>query len=138
MRRPPTFSTAVIAVTLLTPSILFGWGHEGHEIVASLAQTRLTENAKNGIRSLIGDAGLASISNWADDVRPDRDETYNWHFVDISKDASGFSDERDCFLPNNKHKGSATDHHNCVVDRIELFKTVLSNNNAATWRLSDT
>jgi tetratricopeptide (TPR) repeat protein len=25
----------------------------------------LTENAKNGIRSLIGDASLASISNWA-------------------------------------------------------------------------
>jgi hypothetical protein len=30
-----------------------------------LAQTRLTENAKKGIRSLIGDASLASIANWA-------------------------------------------------------------------------
>ena len=97
-------------------------GHEGHEIVALLAQTRLTENAKNGIRSLIGDASLASISNWADEVRPVRDETYNWHFVDIPKDTSGFSDERDCFLPNSRHKDAATDHHNCVVDRIETFK----------------
>jgi hypothetical protein len=131
MRRVLTLSAAVIALTLLIPSTLVGWGHEGHEIVASLAQTCLTENAKAGIRSLIGDASLASISNWADDVRPDRDETYNWHFVDIPKDASGFSDERDCFLPNSRHKGSATDHHNCVVDRIEIFKKVLSDSNAS-------
>ncbi len=131
MRRAFTFSAAVIALTLLTPSTLVGWWHEGHEIVASLAQTRLTENAKNGIRSLIGDASLASIANWADEVRPDRDETYNWHFVDIPKDASGFSDERDCFLPNSRHKGAATDHQNCVVDRIELFKKILSDTNAS-------
>ena len=57
-------------------------------------------------------------------------ETYNWHFVDIPKDGSGFSDERDCFLPNSRHKDAATDHQNCVVDRIELFKKVLSDSNA--------
>jgi hypothetical protein len=131
MRRALTLSAAVLALTLLIPSTLVGWGHEGHEIVASLAQTRLTENAKAGIRSLIGDASLASIANWADEVRPERDETYNWHFVDIPKDASGFSDERDCFLPTSRHKGAATDHHNCVVDRIELFKKVLSDTNAS-------
>jgi len=112
------------------PSTLVGWGPEGHEIVGSLAQTRLTENAKRGIRSLIGDGSLASIANWADEVRPERDETYNWHFVDIPKDASGFSDDRDCFLPNSRHKGAATDHHNCVVDRIEIFKQVLGDRTA--------
>jgi hypothetical protein len=129
MRHSLTLRAAVIALTLLTPSTLFGWGQEGHEIVASLAQTRLTKNAKNGIRSLIGDASLASIANWADEVRPDRDETYNWHFVDIPKDASGFSDERDCFLPSSRHKDAASDHQNCVVDRIELFQKVLSDSN---------
>ena len=131
MRHALTFSAVVLGLTLLIPSALFGWGHEGHEIIASLAESRLTENAKNEIRSLIGDASLASVANWADEVRPDRDETYNWHFVDIPKDASGFSDERDCFLPNSRHKGSATDHHNCVVDRIESFKKVLSDSNAS-------
>ena len=120
---------AVLVLTLFIPSTLVGWGREGHEIVASLAQVRLTENTKTGIRSLIGDASLASIASWADEVRPDRDETYNWHFVDIPKDASGFSDERDCFLPASRHKGSATDHHNCVVDRIELIKNILSDSN---------
>jgi S1/P1 Nuclease len=106
------------------------WGPEGHEIVANLAEMRLGQDAKAGIRSLIGDASLASISNWADEIRHDRDETYNWHFVDILTDASGFSDERDCFLPNNQHKDAATDHHNCVVDRIEIFEHVLADQNA--------
>jgi hypothetical protein len=121
---------AALVLTLLIPSTLIGWGTEGHEIVGLLAQRRLTENAKTGIRSLIGDASLASIANWADEVRPERDETYNWHFVDIPASASSFSDERDCFLPNSRHKGSATDHHNCVVDRIEIFEHVLSDSNA--------
>jgi len=61
---------AAILLSLLIPSTLVGWGPEGHEIVASLAQTRLTENAKRGVRSLIGDASLVSIANWADEVRP--------------------------------------------------------------------
>jgi hypothetical protein len=129
MKRTMVVAPAVL--TLLVPSTLVGWGPEGHKIVASLAQTLLTENAKRGIRSMIGDASLASIANWADEVRPERDETYNWHFVDIPESASGFSDERDCFLPNSRHKGSATDHHNCVMDRIEIFKRVLADSNAS-------
>jgi len=61
---------AAILLSLLMPSTLVGWGPEGHEIVASLAHARLTENAKRGVRSLIGDASLVSIANWADEVRP--------------------------------------------------------------------
>jgi hypothetical protein len=90
----------------------------------------LDDSAQKSIRSLIGDVSLASMSNWADEIRHDRDETYNWHFVDIPMDASGFSDERDCFLPNNEHKDAATDHHNCVVDRIEIFEHVLADMDA--------
>jgi D-aminopeptidase len=111
-------------------STLFGWGREAHEIVAALAWTNLSNHAKEGIRPLIGDLSLASIANWADEIRPERDETYNWHFVDIPKDASGFSEERDCFLPSSEHKNAATDHHNCVVDRIQIFEHVLADWNA--------
>jgi S1/P1 Nuclease len=120
-----------LIVTLLIPSTLVGWGPEGHAIVAGLAEARLTERARSGIRLLIGDVGLRSIANWADEVRPARDETYNWHFVDIPKDATAFSDERDCFLPNSRHTGAATDHHNCVVDRIEIFARMLADGKAS-------
>jgi len=66
---------AAIVLSLLIPSTLVGWGSEGHEIVASLAQARLTANAKWGIRSLIGDASLASIANWAERTRFDPSAT---------------------------------------------------------------
>lgn len=117
-------------IGVLVSRFAVGWGPEGHEIVATLAEARLNQDAKAGIRSLIGDANLASISNWADEIRHDRDETYNWHFVDTPINASGFSEERDCFLPNNKHKDAGTDHHNCVVDRIEIFERVLEDHSA--------
>lgn len=124
------FRATALVLLLFMPLAATAWGPEGHEIVADLAQVRLNENAKAGIRSLIGDVSLASIADWADEIRRDRDETYNWHFVDIPMSATGFSDDRDCFLPNNKHKGAATDHQNCVVDRIEIFERVLGDTNA--------
>src|SRR5262249_50712947 len=45
----------------------------------------------------------------------------------IPRSAPGFLDSRDCFLPTNTHAGAATDHLNCVVDRITFFKQVLAN-----------
>jgi hypothetical protein len=124
------FRATASVLLLFMPLAATAWGPEGHEIVADLAQSHLNENPKAEIRALIGDASLASIANWADEIRHDRDETYNWHFVDIPTNAPGFSDERDCFLPNNKHKDAATDHHNCVVDRIEIFEHVIGDRNA--------
>lgn len=35
------------------------------------------------------------------------------------------------FCPTAGTKDSATDHHNCVVDRIEIFKQVLSDSNVS-------
>jgi S1/P1 Nuclease len=61
----------------------YGWGREGHRIVADVAQERLTEVTKRNVQSLIGNNTLASVANWADQIRSERDETYNWHFVDI-------------------------------------------------------
>ena len=75
---------------------------------------------------MLGNHSLASIASWADQVRPERDETYNWHFADIPMSAGGFDDSRDCFLPRDKHAGAATDHQNCVVDRITFFAKALS------------
>jgi hypothetical protein len=99
--------------------------------VADLAQSRLTPAARANLQLLLGNDSLASISTWADQVRKERDESFGWHFVDIPKDAAGFSQPRDCFRPQDKHKDAATDHHNCVVDRIEMFQNVLADDSAS-------
>lgn len=123
----------IIAFILLAllPAQLLAWGPKGHAIVADIASSRLTPIAKQKLQSLLGPDSLASVASWADSVRKERDESYYWHFVDIPKDAPGFSDERDCFRPQDKHKDALTDHHNCVVDRIEMFQKTLGDEKAS-------
>jgi hypothetical protein len=110
---------------------LEAWGPKGHSIVADIASSRLTSATKQNVELLLGSNTLASVSSWADTIRKERDESYDWHFVDIPKDAPGFAEERDCFRPQDKHKDAQTDHHNCVVDRIEIFEKVLADENAS-------
>ena len=78
-------AVAVLAAVLAPAVALYGWGHEGHRIVADIAQERLTEVARRNVQSLIGNNTLASVANWADQIRPERDETFGWHFVDIPR-----------------------------------------------------
>src|SRR5262249_13069454 len=80
----------------LVSSQLIAWGPKGHAIVADIAQSRLTPVAKKNLQLLLGSESLASIASWADQIRKERDESYDWHFVDIPKDAPGFSEQRDC------------------------------------------
>ena len=121
---------ALLLIALI-PAQLLAWGPKGHAIVADIAASRLTPIAKQNLQSLLGADSLASIASWADSVRKERDESYDWHFVDIPKDAAGFSEERDCFRPQDKHKNADTDHHNCVVDRIEMFQKILGDEKAS-------
>jgi hypothetical protein len=127
---------AVIVLVAILPFNVFGWGPKGHAVVADIAYSRLTAQARENLRVILGEDHMDAISSWPDEIKKQRDQSYNWHFVDIPKDAAGFDDARDCFLPNDKHKDAATDHQNCVVDRIEFFKKVLADENAsATERL---
>ncbi|HEY6350093.1 MAG TPA: S1/P1 nuclease [Candidatus Angelobacter sp.] len=122
---------ALLLLLVLPSAQSFAWGYKGHQIVADIARNHLTATAKQNLQALLGNDDLASIANWADEVRPNRPETFGWHFVDIPRDATGFSDERDCYQPDDKHPSSKDDHQNCVVDRINMFKQVLANKNAA-------
>lgn len=122
---------ALLLLVALVSTQLAAWGPTGHAIVGDIATSRLTTVTKENVQLLLGSDTLASVSSWADTVRKDRDESYDWHFVDIPKDAPGFSEERDCFRPQDKHKDAQTDHHNCVVDRIELFGKVLADEKAS-------
>ncbi len=116
-----------LLVSISTP--LLAWGPEGHQTVADIARSRLTETTKRHIRELLGNDDLGAISTWADEVRAQRPETLGWHFVDIPMNTSGFSQPRDCYRPDEKHPQAQADHHNCVVDRIEIFESILADKN---------
>lgn len=120
---------AVLLVICSVPS--FAWGPEGHRVVADIARDHLNAQARRAVIQLLGDDDLASISNWADEIRRERRETYGWHFVDIPWNADGFSESRDCYKPTERDPSSFSDHHNCIVDRIAVFEQVLADRQAS-------
>src|SRR5258708_3228676 len=120
----------VLALLTFAYTLLFAWGAKGHRIVGDIARAHLTPTARHNVERLMGKDDLAEVANWADDIKSQRPPTYGWHFVDIAKDSSGFSQPRDCYQPNEKYPYSKEDHHNCVVDRINMFREVLANKNA--------
>ena len=126
MKRYPAFF--VLLAMAACPCV--AWGPEGHRIVAEVAKKRLTATAHQKIIQLLGNDDLAAISVWADDIRPERPESSAWHFVDIPMKAPAFSEARDCYHPDEKIPATINDHHNCVVDRIEIFQQALSDPHA--------
>jgi hypothetical protein len=75
----------------------FGWGPEGHGLVARIAETQLTAAARARVAEILGPAStMASVSSWADDARRSRPRTAGWHFIDIPISKPHLDMARDC------------------------------------------
>ena len=66
-------------------SFAWGWGPQGHMVVAQIAENNLTPTAKRNVQKLLKGPTLAEVSNWADFIKGDPQwaHTKPWHFVDI-------------------------------------------------------
>src|SRR5437867_12178007 len=113
---PTLFLLLWLCAAGVSPAQTFGWGQEGHRIIATIAESRLEKHAAEGVRELLGEGGLPSVANWADEIRQDRPETAPWHFVNIPRDQQGSNPARDCVTPRAGE---------CVVAAIERFRSVL-------------
>src|SRR5581483_10600909 len=116
----------LVMLWLLLPRVSCAWGAEGHRVVAEVAWNHLSAAVRHKVLGILGSDDLAAISTWADEIRSQRPETYGWHFVDIPGDSNGFLEARDCYRPGQPEPAARSDHHNCVVDRIEIFERILA------------
>jgi lysozyme family protein len=106
------------AIFCMVSSWAFAWGQEGHSAVAEIAQRRLSPQAAERVADLLGKGvSLASVSSWADDVRSERPQTYNWHFVDIPASSNEYNASRDC--KKEEAKGD------CVVAELQRLRNDL-------------
>jgi hypothetical protein len=113
----------IVCLLLTIPQPGRAWGPEGHAIIAEIAQRYLTPQARARIGDLIGPGvSLASISSWADDIRQDRPQTYNWHFVNIPLDALSYSAARDC-RPD-------PERGDCIIAAVARLRAQLTNPHA--------
>src|SRR5215471_10833837 len=106
---------AVISSLFVSIFPAFGWGPEGHSLVARLAAAHLTPAAAAKVQEILGPGvTMASVSSWADQVRNQRRETAPWHFIDIPIDQPHLDMARDC------------PKEGCVISKIEEFQKVLA------------
>src|SRR5262249_29494498 len=106
---------------LVLPSPVWGWGPEGHDVVALVAEQHLSSKARNAIAELIGSRSIGErrIANWADLIK--RSSYYNkkypknatWHYIDLPLGVE--TDKVEDYCQN----------HNCVIDAVKRFQNVL-------------
>lgn len=106
-----------LALLLCFPSLACGWGGEGHQVVALIAEERLTPEASAAIHELLGaDVHIsdAEVASWADQIKRERRRTSPWHYTNIPIGSSGYDEARD------------GNDGNDIVSRIESFKVLLA------------
>ncbi len=79
---------------LLTISLLFsiitcsfGWGKEGHHIVAEIAKSQVSKSVQDSVDKYLGDMSWESASTWMDDIRGLKQYNYTrmWHYLNMEK-----------------------------------------------------
>jgi hypothetical protein len=104
----------------VAPCLGFAWGHEGHQIVALIAEKNMTPAALARAQAILGGASLEDVASWADDYRRDHPETGPWHYIDIPLADSRIDMAREC--PDGQ----------CVIAQTEHFLSVLKDPKADT------
>ncbi len=108
----------LVALAAVPAAGVWAWGTEGHSITAEIAQRRLTPEAAAAVEKILGKGhSLASIASWADNIRGQRPETYNHHFVDIPVGVSTYDPAKHC------HAQPGGD---CVVAELDRLKKLLA------------
>ena len=90
-------ATLFWVVTIVAASrVVFAWGHEGHEVIALIAEKNMTPAALERAKAILGGTSLAEVASWADDYRHDHRETGPWHYISIPLADSKIDMVREC------------------------------------------
>jgi nuclease S1 len=111
---PSFIRLAMFSVLVGGAQSVLAWGAEGHQLVARIAESLLSNSARAQVNVLLAQepgATLASISTWADEHR--NPTTAPWHYMNFPRGECRYQKERDC--PDGR----------CVVEAIERQEKVL-------------
>lgn len=112
-------SVLLASAFALPPARVRAWGPSGHRIVALVAAQHLTPRARRQVAEILDGETLDEVALWADDVRNERPETAQWHFVNLPETAARFSRQRDC-------PDTADGQPGCAITAIERHRAVLT------------
>ena len=75
----------LLCSTLFHSGPVFGWGREGHETIAKIAERNLTKRAKKRIEKYLGGHSIVYYAKWMDEYRktPEYAYTDGWHTAPV-------------------------------------------------------
>jgi hypothetical protein len=103
------WAVLLLATGMATPA--WGWGCDGHRIVALIAWARLDEPTRAAATELLARHpvppenrgcrapsrnALADVAMWADAIRDEEPDTAPWHYVEVPRDARRSELNRNC------------------------------------------
>ena len=113
------FISALVGTISFKASPAYPWGSKGHEIVAAIAETHLTDTARKRIKELLPQGTtLAEASTWPDKAGRQIPDMDPYHFINFPKDANTYDQQRDCKL------------RNCIIEAIAWYMQVLKSPDA--------
>ncbi len=97
-----------IAFISISVSSFAWWGQTGHRVVGQIADSYLSNKARNAIREILGSESIAMSSTWADFIKSDSVYNYlsNWHYVNFKQGLS--QTEFNTILQNDTTTGAYT------------------------------
>ena len=83
----------IILAGLLVCSPAFGWGREGHETIAKIADNNLESSARKVIEKYLGDHSIVYYAKWMDEYRhtPEYGFTTRWHVARVDENLKYFA-----------------------------------------------
>lgn len=114
-------------------SLCYGWGVDGHKIIAEIATHHLDPKAKAAVASILGDDSIVDVCTWADQIRkePKYIFTDGCHGVSVPVGARRFKMDRDC--PDGRCAPAAIAKYAAIVrdpasspaERLDALKFVI-------------
>jgi hypothetical protein len=120
----------LVLALLLCPALAWGWGNDGHKIVAVIAADNLTPAAASHVADIFGvtaDKRSIAAAMEAASIRPDiefREEdksTVPWHFIDI------------CLQDRRSEVAARCPGNKCVTAKIDEYSKRLKDRNYDRW-----
>lgn len=78
-------ATAALSFVLSVPAS--GWGREGHETIAKLAELNLDKSAKKTIEKYLGGHSIVYYAKWCDDIRKTPEYAFTHYYHTATTDA---------------------------------------------------
>lgn len=77
-------SAIMLAILFAAPS--FGWGREGHEVIAKIAENHLHPSVRKKVEKYLGGHSIVYYAKWMDDYRrtPEYIHTNRWHTAPVN------------------------------------------------------